>query len=246
MSEELDVLIREADKKKAQLTQKSIAPEVYDAYKERFFYADVYNSLAIEGNQLSLEEIKSVLAENVVIPGKSLNDHLDVVGYRDAIIQSQEYVDYNIRLTEHEIKKLHYQMLISHQQLSGLYRTYNMMINGHRPTSYEKISYKMLQLTERHKTVEHEHPIEEAAFFHLRFEKIHPFGDGCGRVGRIIINTMLAQNEYPAVIFDVTEKERYYAALEAYDGLKGNPQIEPMQIYLAELVIRQLDELLAL
>ncbi len=69
---------------------------------------------------------------------------------------------------------------------------------------------------------------------------------GNGRVGRIIINTMLAQAEYPQVIFDVNEKERYYTALEAYDGLQGNPQVEPMQIFLAELVIRQLDELLEL
>ena len=84
------------------------------------------------------------------------------------------------------------------------------------------------------------------AFFHLRLEKIHPFGDGNGRVGRIIINIMLAQEGYPQVCFDLSEKERYYKALEAYDGLHGNPQLEPMKMYLAELVIRQLDALLAL
>jgi len=246
MSEALELLLCEADKKKAALTQKTFAPDAYDAYQERFFYAEIYNSLAIEGNSLTQDEMIEVIAHDVVVPDKRLSDHLDVVGYRDAVSQSRIYVDYNIRLTEHEIRKLHYKMLIAHQAVSGEYRSYNMMIRGHRPTSYEKIPYKMLQLTERIPNHEEEHPLESIAFFHLRLEKIHPFGDGNGRVGRIIINTMLAQAEYPQVSFDVREKERYYKALEAYDGVRGNPQVLPMQEYLAELVIRQLDEQLAL
>jgi Fic family protein len=167
------------------------------------------------------------------------------VGYRDAIITARGYIANSIRITEHEIKKLHYQLLIAQQAVSGEYRNFNLMIRGHRPTSYEKVPYKMLQLVDRVGTLEDEHPIEAAAFFHLRLEKIHPFGDGNGRVGRIVINTMLAQAGYPQVIFDVTQKQEYYKALEAYDGLNGNPQIEPLQIYLAKLVIKQLDELLA-
>lgn len=246
MSEELDLLIREADKKKAQLAQKTLAPDIYDAYQERFLLADIFNSLAIEGNKLSQEQIENLLSNDVVIPNISLSDHMNVVGYRDAILQSREYVNYNTRITEHEIRKLHYKLLIARQQVSGEYRNYNMMIRGHRPTSYEKVPYKMVQLTDRVNKLEDEHPLEAIAFAHLRLEKIHPFGDGNGRVGRILVNTMLAQAEYPQVIFDVNEKERYYAALEAYDGLQGNPQIEPMQVYLTELVVRQLDELLAL
>ena len=246
MSEELDLLIREADKKKAQLAQKSCAPDIYDAYQERFLFTDIYNSLAIEGNELSKEEMETILTSDSVVANKSLSDHLSVVGYRDAILQSREYVSYNTRITEHEIRKLHYKLLITQQQVSGEYRNYNMMIRGHRPTSYEKVPYKMVQLVERVFAPEDEHPIEAIAFFHLRLEKIHPFGDGNGRVGRILINTMLAQNEYPQVIFDANQKERYYKALEAYDGLQGNPQIEPMQILLAQLVIKELDELLAL
>jgi Fic family protein len=246
MSEELDVLIREADRKKAQLAQKPLASDVVDAYQERFLFTDIYNSLAIEGNELNREEIEDILTNDVVISGKPLSDHMGAVGYRDAILQSREYVSGKVRITEHEIRKLHYKLLIAQQQLSGEYRNYNMMIRGHRPTSYEKVPYKMVQLASRIDGSEDEHPLEVIAFFHLRLEKIHPFGDGNGRVGRVIVNTMLAQHEYPQVIFEARERERYYQALEAYDGLQGNPQVEPMQVYLAELVIRQLDELLAL
>ncbi|MDR3307691.1 MAG: Fic family protein [Coriobacteriales bacterium] len=246
VSDELDVLIREVDKKKVELGLKPpLAPDVQDAYEERFLYESIYNSTAIEGNRLTEDEIRRVLTQNEVIPERSLNDHLSVVGYRDATLLAQRYAREHVRVTEHEIKKLHYQLLIDQQLSSGEYRNYNLMIRGHRPTSYEKVPYKMLQLVETYGR-DDRHPIEWIAFFHLRLEKIHPFGDGNGRVGRLLLNLMLEENDLPAVIVPVEQKQRYYEALEAYDGLNGNPQIEPMQLLLAELAIRQLDELLAL
>ena len=248
MSEELDVLIRNADKKKAALGIKvPLSPELEAAYQERFLYASIYNSLAIEGNSLTEAEIERVLTMNEVIAGKSLTDHLSVVGYRDAMLLARQYANAQTRIGEHEIRKLHYRLLIDQQDVSGEYRNYNLMVRRRRPTSYEKIAYKMHELVESISALaEEQHSIEIAAFFHLRFEKIHPFGDGNGRVGRLIINMMLEKEGFPAVIFSYDEKGDYYAALEAYDGLAGNPDVEPMKLFLAKLVNRRLDELLAL
>jgi Fic family protein len=245
VSDELDVLLRNADRKKAELGLKpALAPDAAEAYQERFLYDSIYNSNAIEGNELTREEVELVLAQNRVVEGKTLSDHVAVLGYRDAILLGQKYTRQNSRITEHEVKKLHYTMLIERQDVSGEYRDYNLMIHGHRPTSYEKVPYKMVQICDS-KPSEDKHPIENIAFFHLRLEKIHPFGDGNGRIGRIIINIMLEQLGYPGVIVRLEDKQRYYEALSAYDGLDGNPQVEPMQIFLAELVNRHLDELLA-
>ncbi|MDR0309098.1 MAG: Fic family protein [Coriobacteriales bacterium] len=246
MSEELEVLLREADRKKAELAEKpELAPEAEEACRERFLYESVYCNNAIEGNQLILEEVERLLKNDEVVAGKSLSDHVSIVGYRDAMLLCDYYVRQDMRISEHEIRKLHYRMLINRQDISGEYRNFNMMIKGHRPTSPEKISYKMLQLVEA-KPTEHAHPIETTAFFHLRIEKIHPFADGNGRVGRLLINVMLEQAGYPAVIIKPDDRMEYYQALDAYDGLNGNPQVKPMQVLLAKLVNRRLDELLAL
>jgi Fic family protein len=246
VSDELDVLLREVDRKKAEFgVNPPLAPEVEEACQERFLYDSIYHSNAIEGNELTREEVERVLTANEVIAGKPLSDHVAVLGYRDATLLGQRYVRENTRITEHEVKRLHYTMLIDQQTVGGEYRNYNLMIHGHRPTSYEKVPYKMLQLCDARPS-EDKHPIESIAFFHLRLEKIHPFGDGNGRVGRVIINVMLEQLGYPAVIVTLDDKQAYYRALNAYDGLDGNPQVEPMQILLAKLVNHRLDELLSL
>jgi len=246
VSEELEALLREVDKKKAELNMKlPLAPDVEEAYQERFLYDNIYHSNAIEGNKLTREEVEFVLTKDEVIAGKLFSDHVAILGFRDAMILGKRYADSNTLITEHEIKKLHYKMLIDKQDMSGEYRNYNLMISGHRPTSYEKVPRKMLELVES-KPSGTRHPIEDVAFFHLRLEKIHPFGDGNGRVGRLIINIMLEQKGYPAIIITFDDRKSYFAALNAYDGLDGNPQMKPMKILLAQLVSRQLDVLLAL
>ena len=60
-------------------------------------------------------------------------------------------------------------------------------------------------------------PIEKAAAFHLHFEGIHPFIDGNGRTGRLIMNMMLMQSGYPPIDLKFTDRRRYYDAFDSYD-----------------------------
>ncbi len=62
------------------------------------------------------------------------------------------------------------------------------------------------------------HPLKTASEFHSRFERIHPFEDGNGRTGRILINAILLENGYPPLIIRKTTRQAYFSALEAYDG----------------------------
>ena len=60
------------------------------------------------------------------------------------------------------------------------------------------------------------HPIERAARFHLKFERIHPFVDGNGRTGRLILNLMLMQAGYPPINVKYSDRKRYYEAFDEY------------------------------
>jgi Fic family protein len=246
MSEQLGRLLREVDRKKMELNEKtSPAPQVLEAYQEQFFIESVYLNNTMEGNRLTADEVLQVLQNDAVIAGKPLSDHMMLAGYRDAMKLADRYVVQNRLIGEHEICRLHARLLIDKPDIAGEYRSFNLMIKGHRPTAHEKINQKMAQLTAA-RPPEYTHPIESISYFHLRLEKIHPFGDGNGRVGRLIINIMLEQNGFPAVVVRMEDRPEYYAALNAYDGLDGNRQVLPMQIFLAELVNRELDTRLAM
>jgi Fic family protein len=246
MGEELGRLLREVDRKKMELAARpDPAPEAIDAYEERFLYESIYYNNTMEGNQLSAAEVEAVLKGDSVVAGKPLSDHMMIVGYRDAMALAQQYTMQRRHIGELEVCRLHARMLIDKPDIAGEYRGYNLMIKGHRPTSYEKVGLKMAQLVEA-RPPEYAHPVESTAFFHLRLEKIHPFGDGNGRVGRLIMNIMLEEAGLPPVVIRVEDRPAYYAALNAYDGLDGNRQVLPMQLLLAELASRELDALLAL
>ena len=67
------------------------------------------------------------------------------------------------------------------------------------------------------------HPLQRAVIFHGRFEHIHPFEDGNGRIGRLLINVMLQQQGYPPLIIRKTQRRAYFHALEAFDN--GHPNL---------------------
>ena len=78
------------------------------------------------------------------------------------------------------------------------------------------------------------HVFTAAAYFHARFENIHPFSDGNGRVGRLAMNYFLLLHDHPPVVIHEEDKDLYYQSLEAYDT---NEELVPLKLFLkAELV----------
>jgi Fic family protein len=85
------------------------------------------------------------------------------------------------------------------------------------------------------------HPLQRIAWFHLEFEGVHPFVDGNGRTGRLLINFDLMQNGYPPINIKFTDRRRYYSAFDAYYRLKD---MSPMVILVAEYVCERLERYL--
>ena len=191
---EVDALKVELDKRRP-LTQGEL-----QRLREEFLIEYTYNSNAIEGNTLTLQETALVL-EGVTIDKKPLKDHLEAVGHRDAFLYVQDLVKSNVPFSESIIKQIHTLVLMDRPEDRGVYRRIPVRIMGayHVPSDPVLVPEQMENLVAEFVGNKKLHPIERAALFHLKFEGIHPFVDGNGRTGRLILNLMLLQAGYPPI-----------------------------------------------
>ncbi len=227
-------------KKRRPLTQGEL-----EKLREEFLIEFTYNSNAIEGNTLTLRETALVL-EGVTIDKKPLKDHLEAVGHRDAFLYVQWLVTDNITISEKMIKDIHSLVLMNRPDDKGVYRRIPVAIMGayNEPPQPYLVPVQMEQLIAGQKETKR-HPIENAALFHLDFEGIHPFIDGNGRTGRLILNLMLMQQGYPPIDIKFSDRKRYYTCFDRYYKDKSAaPMVEMLVEYLEERLKRYLDILL--
>ena len=184
-----------------------------------------YNSTGIEGNSYTLNQTRILLAEGITIGGKRLVEHLEIIGHSEAIEYLEDIIENNVELTEREIKNIHSLVTKDIENVnSGAYRNNAVYISGSKhipPQPYlvsEKMEELMLWYNNESKNI---HPIERAAILHGEFVSIHPFIDGNGRTARLLLNFELMKNNYPAIIIEIEEREKYFVALEV-GNLSGN------------------------
>ena len=209
--------------------------------RDEFLVEYTYNSNAIEGSTLTLQETSLVL-EGVTIDKKPLKDHLEAVGHKDAFLYVQQLVKDKIPFSEAVIKQIHTLVLMDRPGDRGIYRRIPVRIIGAYHTPPEPMLVPELMEKLIHDFAKEKlHPIESAALFHLQFEGIHPFVDGNGRTGRLIMNLFLMQNGYPPINIKFTDRKRYYEAFDCYYR-DGNKSV--MVTMVAQYVEKQLERLM--
>lgn len=209
--------------------------------REEFLIDFTYNSNAIEGNTLTLKETALVL-EGMTIDQKPLKDHLEAVGHRDAFLYVQDIATKDIPLDESVVKNIHALVLMDRPEDKGVYRRIAVRILGAytQPVQPYLIEPKITELLAEDKLRrETMNPIERIARFHLEFEGIHPFIDGNGRTGRLLLNLDLIRNGYPPINVKFTDRKRYYDAFDAY---YRDENADEMVNLVARYVDEQLDE----
>ena len=211
--------------------------------KEEFMIEFTYNSNAIEGNTLTLKETAMVL-EGITVDQKPMKEHLEVVGHRDAFMYVQDIATKELPLSEPVIKNIHSLVLMDRPEDKGVYRRIPVRIMGAytEPVQPYMIEPKMAELiaaNEERKDVMTD--IERVALFHLEFEGIHPFIDGNGRTGRLLMNLDLIRNGFPPINVKFTDRKRYYDAFDAY---YKEDDAMPMIELIAEYIGERLDQYL--
>ena len=183
---------------------------------EEFIVEYTYNSNAIEGNTLTLRETDLVL-RGLTIDKKPLKDHMEAVGHKEAFEYVSELVKDNVPISESIIKQIHFLVLADKKDDRGVYRRVPVRIMGaqHEPVQPYLIETKMEQLL-RDFTESTEHIVTKLARFHIEFEGIHPFIDGNGRTGRLLVNLELMKAGYPPIDIKFTDRITYYNAFDEY------------------------------
>jgi len=237
-------VLLEIEKKRDRLsTMRPLTAGEVERLAHEFMIEFTYNSNAIEGNTLTLKETAMAL-EGMTVDQKPLKDHLEAVGHRDAFIYVQEIAKNEVALSEHVIKNIHSLVLMNRPDDKGQYRRIPVRIMGAytEPVQPFLIEPKMNELIAINEARKNEMTtVERIARFHLEFEGIHPFIDGNGRTGRLLLNLELIRNGFPPINVKFTDRKRYY---DAFDAFYRDGDASAMIDLIAEYVDERLDEYL--
>ena len=186
-----------------------------------------YNSNHIEGSTLTEDqtrhifETNSFFVENETVKVKDVIETLNHFKCFDFIIEHA-----NEKLSEKYIKKLHFLLKsnTSDSQIEwfkvGEYKQKPNTVGGNRTANLKQVEAKMKKLLENYNS-QTEITVEKIIDFHYKFEKIHPFQDGNGRVGRLIMFKECLKNDIVPFILEDKHKMFYYRGLKNYESEKG-------------------------
>lgn len=192
-------------------------PDIYD----QFLLSLTYHSNKIEGSTLSENETSDIMFLNKALPNKSLIEQLEVKNHQTALQYLFNSLNSNGKIDEKLILKLHAILMNGIRDDAGFFRRHSVRIVGSNvPTAnYLKLPELMKEIVGIINKKNND-PINLVASVHAKFESIHPFSDGNGRIGRLIMNAMLIKANFTPAIIDQNSKGKYYNYLNKAQ-LKG-------------------------
>ncbi len=229
---EAKFFILQAKKRKEKKSLKKIL--INKDLLESFVLAITYNSNRIEGSTLSEVETAAVLFDNISFSNKTLTEHLEAKNHQTALRYLFRYVDERNTLDEKFILKMHEILMSGILDDAGMYRNHGVRIVGSQvvTANYAKIPALMKSLMNAVKKKKGN--LARIAETHSRFEQIHPFSDGNGRVGRLLMIAMLLEQSYPPAIISQKRKRKYYSVLQKAQ-LKG--EYGPLEEFLFDAIL---------
>lgn len=207
------------------------------------WYQEAHNSTAIEGNTLVLRQVEVLLREGRAVGDKELREYMEVRGYADAArwvyshaLEPGAWTNASLT-TLTDVRHVHEMALgpvwgvaphpnATEREAPGSFRRHEIapFPGGMTPPSWTEIPAAMRDWTRSLSALRHaDQPIEALAIAHAEFERIHPFLDGNGRTGRLLLNLLLLRLGYAPAIIYLRDRTRYLRALRSADARDPGP-----------------------
>ncbi len=207
-------------------------------YIEDFVTRSTYHSNGIEGSTLTYAETYAILYNDnsFKIQGKEPREIYEAINHKKALELVFNNLQNNEEFDERFIKKLNETINMDIKDTQS-YRTVQVFIQGseHIPPEPEKVPNLMLYYVYNYNH-DKQGIFAKVAKYHIDFEKIHPFEDGNGRTGRLLINYELLKNNFPPVVIEKEDRVKYFEFLRNNDN-------DGLAIWLKELSIRENDRM---
>lgn len=235
------VLKRIKDKKDQLSKLRPLPQSALQRLKSELSIEWTYNSNAIEGNTLTLQETRLVLEQGITVKGRNLREHFEAKNHEKAILFVEELAKPRYSLCERDILKVHSLVVENiESEFAGRFRNGQVRILGANfiPPNFVKIPSLVKELVSY---VNHNpdklDSVELVAKFHHRFVWIHPFFDGNGRTARLLMNLILMKFGYPPAIILKNNHKQYYRSL----NLANKGDYKAFVLLIAQALERTLD-----
>ena len=201
----------EAIKKNFQSEWKRIPESAREKELEEISIAFTYNTNAIEGSTITLEEAREIIHDKIS-PNKPLRDVRETEAHSKVFLQMLKKSE---KITKELLLAWHKNIFDETKpDIAGKFRDYLVRVGPHLAPDWQNVENLIKNFIEFINKNKKMNPIELAGRAHYQFEKIHPFGDGNGRIGRLLMNFILWHNGYPMLIIEYKKRKSYYKALQ--------------------------------
>lgn len=186
----------------------------------RYAVQFIFESNAIEGSKLSQAEVNSIVQKKQI---KKTIERREIREVKNSIEAFNLIRNDKFKLNQHTIINLH-KLLVEGLDINTGYKKVDIIVNNKKTTPVGRVRSEMNSLLKwlKDNKKSKRHPLAIASDFHQRFEHIHPFEDGNGRIGRLLFNFVLSQYGYPPILFLYQNRRSYFSALNQADEGRKN------------------------
>jgi Fic family protein len=189
---------------------KKTPPSAKEKQLQEIAIAFTYNTNAIEGSTITLEEARLIL-EDKIAPNKPIRDIRETESHAAVFLEMLKAKE---EISDQLLLKWHKEIFRETKpDIAGAFRNYQVRVGPYLAPDWDNVENLITQLIE-FMNKSGSNSVELAARAHYIFEKIHPFGDGNGRIGRLLMNYILWKKGYPMLVIEYKKRKSYYKALQ--------------------------------